>query len=98
MNTGGPAFPRSATMHPRGGMAVSPQAGMTLRDWFAGQALAGLVQYTELEGMVGPLVDFEVSAADAYRLADAMLREREIDRHRTQEESHGDRSPDPSPD
>ncbi len=39
---GGPAFPMTAsTGDPRDG--VYCQAGMTLRDWFAGQALGSLV-------------------------------------------------------
>ena len=46
--------------------------GMTLRDYFAGQALAGLVYHQ---------ADFELTPAnwahDAYQLADAMLAERE---------------------
>ena len=35
-NTGGPAFPLQAE-------GYAPDFGMTLRDWFAGQALAGLL-------------------------------------------------------
>lgn len=61
-NDGGPAFPRIDT-------AVSaPQSGMTLRDWFAGQALIALTQ---------TLLDEFMVAHDAYRLADAMLKERD---------------------
>lgn len=47
--------------------------GMTLRDWFAGQALAGLLADSKR-----PSEDTTNDvAASAYRLADAMLRERE---------------------
>lgn len=57
---GGPAFPE--------GLDLS--GGMTLRDWFAGQALAGQeIQYFEFSP--------EIVAAGAYALADAMLAERE---------------------
>lgn len=47
--------------------------GMTLRDWFAGQAIVGLVERWSPSG---------ISASDeiaqfAYLLADAMLKERE---------------------
>ena len=42
--------------------------GMTLRDWFAGQALAH--QYTQHDG------DSKMAAAWAYAIADAMIAER----------------------
>ena len=41
---------------------------MSLRDWFAGQALAGLVP---------AIRDYEQAAEIVYRYADAMLAERE---------------------
>ena len=44
--------------------------GMSLRDWFAGQALAGLVSDTN---MTTTIIDAQL----AYALADAMLRVRE---------------------
>jgi hypothetical protein len=47
--------------------------GMTLRDWFAGQALAGLLAYWRLE----PLNESSNRAVlVAYQFADAMLAER----------------------
>jgi len=61
-NDGGPAFPRHG---------YNSNDGMTLRDWFAGQALAGLVSYV-VKGAT-----FENVAEDAYKAADAMLRARE---------------------
>lgn len=45
-----------------------PQSGMSLRDYFAGQALAGL--------MAASMLSFDNAAADAklmYAVADAML-------------------------
>lgn len=42
---GGPAFPQTMVDHPRGltcGADGYGYGGMTLRDWFAGQALVGL--------------------------------------------------------
>lgn len=54
-------------------------AGMSLRDWFAGQALAAVIMSTSA-GMHDAISDkphsttiIEALAIDAYRLADAML-------------------------
>lgn len=49
---------------------IEAKPGMTLRDWFAGQALAGL-----LSGKTRDTQD--EFAAVSYELADAMLRARE---------------------
>lgn len=68
MNTpsdGGPAFP--AAFHPEHGSID----GMTLRDYFAGQAMVGLVHKIE-HGVYYK----SNAAADAYAIADAMLDER----------------------
>jgi hypothetical protein len=46
---------------------------MTLRDWFAGQALAGLIARSEHPGSMGEPKEI---SNDAYRIADAMLAER----------------------
>jgi len=63
IDDGGPAFPVPDTVYPSG--QVQPGSwGMTLRDWFAGQALIGLVS----DGNT----NFSVSK-EAYRLADAMI-------------------------
>ena len=60
------------------GVADAPDApgpvlapGMTLRDWFAGQALAGFLASPNHQGTT-----LEVDARDAYRVADAMIAER----------------------
>lgn len=62
---GGFAFPTSEIRAPNG-MVISPGSdGMSLRDWFAGQALAGLLANK---------YDVPDSAAfQAYRFADALL-------------------------
>jgi hypothetical protein len=46
------------------------QRGMTLRDWFAGQALTGLIAAEGPDGFYAA----EEATARAYLLADAMLR------------------------
>lgn len=64
---GGPAFPRGKDAF------GEVNEGMTLRDWFAGQALAGLmVRYDEHPNTV-----FEC-AKYAYEAADAMIAAREV--------------------
>jgi hypothetical protein len=51
---------------------------MELRDWFAGQALAGmLTYYNEHRGDYHTNATCEVAAKDAYQWADAMLKQRE---------------------
>jgi hypothetical protein len=64
INDGGPAFPFQD--------GYGRVSGMTLRDWFASQAMAGLVPYV-VKGAT-----FENVAEDAYKAADAMLRAREV--------------------
>ena len=66
--TGGPAFPDPA---PR----EDGWSGMTLRDYFAGQALIGLAR-SSAEQTVDDYGPGHV-ASDAYSFADAMLAERE---------------------
>jgi hypothetical protein len=61
--TGGPAFPATTAKNLH-------YEGMTLRDWFAGQALVGEVQF-DADRCPKSL------ASAAYEIADAMLRERE---------------------
>jgi hypothetical protein len=69
-NDGGPAFPRHALeIKLPDGSVVPKDPGMTLRDWFAGQALQGLLASTKTS-------DGLAIAKDAYILADAMLRAR----------------------
>jgi hypothetical protein len=70
INDGGPAFPMNAsTGDPRDG--VYCQNGMSLRDWFAGQALAGLLS----EPKYTPEMPHRYAKA-SYIMADAMLKAR----------------------
>jgi len=73
MNDGGPAFPRS----PHTGDPSDD--GMTLRDWFAGQALAGVMSTAEGLGRVEAAARSELleTATLIYEMADAMLKARE---------------------
>ena len=70
--TGGPAFPRADIKFHVDGYTKADCYGMTLRDYFAGQALPILIKdYTTGDGKV----EFAV-AKTAYEYADAMLKER----------------------
>ena len=65
---GGPAFPLQLENRDQ---YHGSFRGMSLRDWFAGQALAGICAVSGID-FGGP----EGTAKLAYRLADAMLAER----------------------
>lgn len=60
--TGGPAFPRP----------YAGDSGMTLRDYFAGQALCGYLASHSMD-----VAELRDAAQYAYAYADAMLTERE---------------------
>ena len=69
INDGGPAFPVIAE-HGLGHISN----GMTLRDWFAGQAMIGLLSNPKID-----LIDKNIyvdTAIQTYKLADAMIAER----------------------
>ena len=66
-NDGGLAFPMG--YHPDGNSA--DHSGMSLRDWFAGQALSGLLSDDVKPG------DVDAAAKIAWDIADAMLAARE---------------------
>jgi hypothetical protein len=70
INDGGPAFPVADTTHWDGQIQYGSN-GMTLRDYFAGQALAG---FCAVPDRYNWLCD---DAAFAYKIADAMLAARE---------------------
>ena len=89
-NDGGPAFPRGIRQHGRTSRGLyakclsGPICGMTLRDWFAGQALAALIANPNTPKAVGAMANMlahgrpQIPAADRrYMFADAMLAERE---------------------
>lgn len=63
--TGGPAFPC-----PVGHIECAHPEGMSLRDWYAGQALSGVLASRDRE------YSFADFAADAFGYADAMIAEK----------------------
>ena len=72
MTDGGSAFPHRVT-HLSDGSALPidhVEGGMSLRDWFAGQALVAITSRRDWE-------DWAIDAQQAYAAADAMLAERE---------------------
>ena len=72
INDGGPAFPSTIQYFPDDKNANEEQ-GMTLSDWFAGQALAGMgLEYTSDKFCHSSVAEC------AYWYADAMLKAREV--------------------
>lgn len=75
VNDGGPAFPM---YHAEGGVVNINEPGMSLRDWFAGQALMGLIAYSGEAGDHALEAPDKLDVTDmAYEYADAMLKARE---------------------
>lgn len=68
-----PAFPRTP-----GGIVSQEHMGMTMRDWFAGQALPAVIAALSAgQHSVHPnMTILESATTDAYAMADAMLAER----------------------
>lgn len=71
-NSGGYAFPQSETL----GSVSHSTGGLTLRDYFAGQALSGLLANPNYEGQAFSYRAGSIEA-DSYYIADAMLKARE---------------------
>lgn len=80
INDGGPAFAQvQVAPDPDFPGEFRPQlvGGMTLRDWFAGQTLAGLYAGRAGGSVSFAARDLAVDAEMAYRVADSMIAERE---------------------
>ena len=78
-NDGGPAFPVADTHHPDGQIQYGTN-GMSLRDWFAGQALAGMLAgyLPTLSRNASKTLNIDPRTMGvAYEIADVMLRARE---------------------
>lgn len=76
IDNGGPAFARSAAEHGHGGHYE--QDGMSLRDWFAGQALVGMTSvwlHQEREGFPAEeqVKGIKAMSKYSYHIADAMI-------------------------
>lgn len=52
------------------------QEGMTLRDWFAGMALQGIITTSAFPMFCVTGIEAEMAAKTAYAIADAMIAER----------------------
>lgn len=74
INDGGPAFPGVEKTEYPSCVIETPYPGMTLRDYFAAKAMAGLLtaRHPDHFGQDGA----EVLANDSYAIADAMLEAR----------------------
>lgn len=75
---GGPAFPTEPKYSIRkdgAQLCLAAQPGMTLRDWFAGQALSGILAFHTAD--TARQINAKDAALAAYVYADAMLAERE---------------------
>lgn len=68
---GGPAFPVADAVYPNG-QVQSGSWGMSLRDWFAGQAMVAL-HSSEQRGGRWDSGSAKICAVNAYAMADAML-------------------------
>ena len=72
---GGPAFPlcRPNQYSPQGEVIQRgfTEGGMSLRDWFAGLAMQGMLADSRFEGLL------DKTSEIAYDFADAMLKERD---------------------
>lgn len=65
---GGPAFPIADSRD-------KWMQGMSLRDWFAGMAVEGLMANSKWAAVETPWPEY--AAKEAYEIADAMLKERD---------------------
>jgi hypothetical protein len=80
INDGGPAFPVDPEAHSRSDAECRVLSGMSLRDYFAGQAIIGLVGHgnnVESDKYDPTATIADVVAGHAYFIADAMLKARQ---------------------
>lgn len=76
-DNGGPAFPSSEVNDHNGDIVTYADPGMTVRDWFAGKAVQGMLAGALADGSAfDAQKDPEIFAHMAGLMADAMLAER----------------------
>ena len=80
MKDGGAAFPHRITIISQHGGAEHQEHlvhdGMSLRDWFAGMALQGLLSHSCNKDI--PIWKAKDAVVRAYEMADAMIKERGV--------------------
>ena len=83
-NNGGPAFPRPISQHDptKQGQPIPAHDGMTLRDWFAGDALPAIIaslpkEIIQRAGTHGYRERNAEIAQWVYDIADAMIKQRD---------------------
>ena len=76
INDGGNAFPVAGLSGLPNDNFILPTSGMSLRDWFAGMALQGLVAHYGASGIKRDIED-----GQPYKLADLMLAARKGGNH-----------------
>jgi hypothetical protein len=72
INTGGPAYPLVVEY-----MEYS-ESGMTLRDYFAGQAIGKIISVCANDTRIAGESAQDAFARKSYEIADAMIAEREV--------------------
>jgi len=81
MENGGPAFPQTNVKIGSDPQSVFMSGGMSLRDWFAGMALSGMMKSVEAK-ILNAMLEKEIkltwvnASVLAYKLSDAMIKER----------------------
>jgi len=80
INDGGPAFPCEEQIRCNGEVIDFLKfTGMSLRDWFAGQAIGHIANYSMTNGWARSGPEWrDAAASEAYKFADAMLKAREV--------------------
>lgn len=76
IDDGGFAFPNPDVFRPDGQHAAGGHYGMSLRDWFAGQAVGAIISSFATDFREDGETIPQLFARKAYAIADAMLAER----------------------